>query len=320
MDEVKYDGNQLQFYGVVKETAEQKNLSEKVVVFYYIDSLAEKDWWQSQHHKQKLIVEGELSSPEKNRNQYLFDYKQFLFNKRVHWILSADQLAVLPNYKSHTFWGNYSLSAIKERLMEHIDQTMTPKIGNYMKTLLLGDVGAFETELLQQFKDLGLLHLLSISGLHIQFLFSIFSYLLLRAGMTKESSYFILVPILFFYGSLIGWGTSPFRAVVTSFIALSAARFTIRISTLDVWSMTLIAALMIDPYQISSVGFQLSYGLSLLLVLFSKTFLVSRYNYWTQNLLISFVMTVASTPVLMFHFFEFPWIGTIANLLFIPFF
>lgn len=320
MDEVKYDGNQLQFYGIVKETAEQKNLSEKVVVFYYIDSLAEKDWWQSQHHKQKLIVEGELSSPEKNRNQYLFGYKQFLFNKRVHWILSADQLEVLPNHNSHTFWGNYSLSAIKERLMEHIDQTMTPKIGDYMMTLLLGDVGAFETELLQQFKDLGLLHLLSISGLHIQFLFSIFSYLLLRAGMTKESSYFILVPILFFYGSLIGWGTSPFRAVVTSFIALSAARFTIRISTLDVWSMTLIAALMIDPYQISSVGFQLSYGLSLLLVLFSKTFLVSRYNYWTHNLLISFVMTVASTPVLMFHFFEFPWIGTIANLLFIPFF
>lgn len=320
MDEVKYDGNQMQFYGVVQETVEQKELSEPIVVFYYMDSLAEKDWWQSQHHEQKLVIEGQLSPPENNRNQYLFDYKQFLFNKRVHWILSADKIEMIPSNEGTTFWDNYSLSAVKQRLIEHIDRTMTPKTADYMKTLLLGDVGAFETELLEQFKDLGLLHLLSISGLHIQFLFSIFSYLLLRAGITKEFSYFILVPVLFFYGSLIGWGTSSFRAVVASFIALSAARFGIRISTLDIWSMTLIAALLIEPYQISSVGFQLSYGLSLLLVLFSKTFLVSRHNYLTQNLLISFVMTAASTPILMFHFFEFPWIGTIANLLFIPFF
>ena len=320
MDDVKYDGNQMQFYGVVQETAEQKELSEPIVVFYYMDSLAEKDWWQTQHHEQTLVVEGRLSPPENNRNQYLFDYKQFLFNKRIHWILSADQIKMMPKNDGNTFWDNYSLSAVKQRLIEHIDRTMTPKTADYMKTLLLGDVGAFETELLEQFKDLGLLHLLSISGLHIQFLFSIFSYILLRAGMTKESSYFILVPVLFFYGSLIGWGTSSFRAVVASFIALSAARFAIRISTLDIWSMTLIAALLTEPYQISSVGFQLSYGLSLLLVLFSKTFLVSRHNYLTQNLLISFVMTVASTPILMFHFFEFPWIGTIANLLFIPFF
>lgn len=320
MDDVKYDGNQMQFYGIVKETAQQKKLSETVVVFYYVDSLAEKDWWQSQQHKQELIVEGTLTPPESNRNQYQFNYKQFLFNKRVHWVLSADQLTVLSNSENNTFWQNYSLTGIKQHLIQHIDQNMTPKTADYMKTLLLGDVGAFEKELLQQFKDLGLLHLLSISGLHIQFLFSIFSYVLLRAGMTKESSYFLLVPILFFYGSLIGWGTSSFRAVVASFIALSAARFNIRISTLDVWSMTMIAALIVDPYQVSSVGFQLSYVLSLLLVLFSKTFLASRYNYWTQNLLISFVMTVASTPILMFHFFEFPWMGTIANLLFIPFF
>lgn len=318
--EIEYDGNQIQFYGTVQETDQQKKLSERVVVFYYAETLEEMEWWQSQETIDKIKVEGVLAQPENNRNQYQFDYQEYLFNKKIHWVLSADSLALLTNESKKNFWEPLSLSTVKQKLLQHIDEKVTPKTGNYMKTLLLGDVGSFETDLLQDFKDLGLLHLLSISGLHIQFLFAGLSYLLLRFGVTKEMSYFILVPILFGYGSLIGWGTSAFRAVVVSFISLTALRFQLKISSLDAWSITLLLALLINPYQISSVGFQLSYLLSLLLILFSKTFLAAQHSYLKNNLLISFVMTVASIPVLMFHFFEFPWIGTIANLLFIPFF
>ena len=318
--DIKYDGNQIQFYGTIQETSQQQQLSEKVVVFYYAETLEEKEWWQSQKSIDKILIEGVLTQPEENRNQYQFDYQQYLFNRRIHWVLSADSLALISHSATNSFWERISLSAMKQHLLQHIDEHVTPKTGNYMKTLLLGDVGSFETELLQDFKDLGLLHLLSISGLHIQFLFAGLSYLLLRFGVTKETSYFILVPILFLYGSLIGWGTSAFRAVVVSFISLTALRFQLKLSSLDAWSLTLLLALLINPYQISSVGFQLSYLLSLLLILFSKTFLAPQQSYLKNNLMISFVMTVASIPVLMFHFFEFPWIGTIANLVFIPFF
>ncbi|MBM6613623.1 DNA internalization-related competence protein ComEC/Rec2 [Desemzia sp. RIT804] len=318
--DIKYDGNQIQFYGTIQETNQQKKLSEKVVVFYYAETLEEKEWWQSQESIDKIVIEGVLTQPESNRNQYQFDYQEYLFNRKIHWILSADTLSLKKDPVQDNFWQQLSLSTMKHHLLQHIDETVTPKIGNYMKTLLLGDVGAFETDLLQDFKDLGLLHLLSISGLHIQFLFAGLSYLLLRFGVTKETSYFILVPILFAYGSLIGWGTSAFRAVVASFISLTALHFQMKISSLDGWSITLLLALLIDPYQISSVGFQLSYLLSLLLLLFSKTFLTPQQSYLKNNFMISFVMTIASIPVLMFHFFEFPWIGTIANLIFIPFF
>ncbi|MFL2099396.1 DNA internalization-related competence protein ComEC/Rec2 [Desemzia sp. FAM 24101] len=318
--DIKYDGNQMQFYGTVQETDQQKQVSEEVVVFYYAETLEEKEWWQSQESFEKIKIEGILTEPESNRNQYQFDYQEYLFNRRIHWVLSADTLSLVTSPKTNSYWQQFSLLHLKQRLVRHIEEQVTPKVGNYMKTLLLGDVGSFETELLQDFKDLGLLHLLSISGLHIQFLFAGLSYLLLRFGVTKETSYFIIVPILFLYGSLIGWGTSAFRAVVVSFMTLSAHRFQWKLSSFDAWSITLLLALLIDPYQISSVGFQLSYLLSLLLILFSKTFLAPQHSYLKNNLLISFVMTVASIPVLMFHFFEFPWIGTIANLIFIPFF
>ena len=318
--DIKYDGNQIQFYGTVQETAQQKQLSEKVVVFYYAETLEEKEWWQSQNSIEKILVKGVLTPPESNRNQYQFDYQTYLFNRRIHWVLSADALTLMGNPKQNQWWNRFSMSHVKRQLVQHIDEQVTPKIGNYMKTLLLGDMESFESDLLEDFKDLGLLHLLSISGLHIQFLFAGLSYLLLRSGVTKETSYIVLVPVLFLYGSLIGWGTSAFRAIVVSFIALSAGRFQWKITSLDAWAITLLAALCIDPYQVSSVGFQLSYLLSLLLSLFSKTFLAPGQSVLTNNLKTSVVMTIASIPVLVFHFFEFPWMGTLANLIFIPFF
>lgn len=320
MNTFKIDGNQLQFYGTVTETKALKKTSEKIVVFYYFDTIEEKEWWQSQDSVNTLLVQGSLSAPENNRNQYQFNYKQFLFGKKIHWILDANQLSLAQSNKTNSFITSFSIESMKQQLIKHINSNVTPKIGNYMKTLLLGDVGAFETDLLQDFKDLGLLHLLSISGLHIQFLFAGLSYLLLRLGVTKEASYFLLVPVLFFYGTLIGWGTSPFRAVAASFILLTAKRFSWKVTSLDAWSLTLLTALAIHPYQISSVGFQFSYLLSLLLTLFSSTLLLPNKSALLSNLWVSFIMTVASIPVLIFHFFEFPWIGTIANVIFIPFF
>lgn len=319
MNTLKIDGNQLQFYGTITETKAQK-ISEKIVVFFYFDTVEEKEWWQSQNSVETLLVQGSLTPPEGNRNQYQFNYKQFLFGKKIHWILEANQLSWAQPKKSNPLLTVISIESMKQQLIKHIDISVTPKLGNYMKTLLLGDVGAFETDLLQDFKDLGLLHLLSISGLHIQFLFAGISYVLLRLGVTKETSYFVIVPMLFFYGTLIGWGTSTFRAVAASFILLTARRFNWKVTGLDAWSLTLLTALAIHPYQIGSVGFQLSYLLSLLLTLFSSTLLLPKKSVLLSNLWISFIMTVASIPVLMFHFFEFPWIGMIANVVFIPFF
>lgn len=193
-------------------------------------------------------------------------------------------------------------------------------VSSYIKTLLFADTSSIDDQVMNGYKQIGIIHLLSISGLHIQFFIAGLTYILWRIGVTREKTYLFLLFFLPIYGSLTYWGTSIFRAIVMSLISQTSSRLGKPISGLDAWSWTLIIGLWIDPYQIFSIGFQLSYLLSLTLILFSNSlFNQSKFNS-VNSLCISFILTLISIPILSFHFFEFSWLGMFTNLIFVPLF
>lgn len=317
--EYKVDGNQLQFYGNIIETEQKSSLKEKVVVFYRFHSEQEKNEWLKGSMQSKLLVLGELVHPSGQRNPGEFDYARFLYSKRVHWIVQAEKIKKIEKKAA----GNkvrINLTQVKVNVTSHIEATLPKRIGSYIKTLWLGNMEAFDQNTTGNFKQLGILHLISISGLHIHFIFTSLSNCLLRIGITREKAYFILIGSLIIFGSFVGWGTGPFRAITSMVITSTTRQYKLPLTSKDSWSLTLIAALLINPYQIYSAGFQLSYLLSLILLLFSTTYLSDTTSYVSKNLRLSFLMAVSSTPILIFHFFEFAWISIFANLLFVPFF
>lgn len=317
-DELKIDGNQIQFYGVIKATGHHPKISEKVITFYTLSSLKEKEDWQAQAANLKIKLTGKLTVPEKNRNQFQFNYQQFLYRKRIHWILKAETIQVIEQPVS--FKEKLNFNYIRSTLLNYVDKTMSVKTAQYMKTLLFAEMASLDQATMQSFKNIGIVHLLSISGLHIQFLLTGLIYSFWRIGITKETTFYYMLVILPVYGSLTNWGTSVYRAVVMSLILLVSSHFKWKMSNLDAWSWTMLSALLIDPYQLYSVGFQLSYVLSLTLLILSQTFLSRSRPALVNNLLISFILMLVSIPILSFHFFEFSWIGVFANLLFVPIF
>ncbi|WP_414840077.1 DNA internalization-related competence protein ComEC/Rec2 [Carnobacterium sp. TMP28] len=318
-DQIKIDGDQLQFYATTDKSANTLPIAEKLVVFYTLNSIKEKKIWESQTTIVTVTISGNLEQPEKNRNQNQFNYQTFLKRKKVHWILKAETIQSLYQPKS-TFLTKLKPANMRMALLKQIDKKFTVKVSQYMKTLLFADLNSLDKTTIQQFKEIGIIHLLSISGLHIQFFLTGLVYLLWRIGVTKETTFYIMLIVLPFYGNLTGWGTSVYRAIVMSLILLTCSHFKKVVSSLDVWSWTLLSAILIDPYQLFSVGFQLSYLLSLVLLILSQTyFTVSRFPIIT-NFMISFILMLVSIPILSYHFFEFSWIGIFANLLFVPLF
>lgn len=318
-DQIKIDGDQLQFYGTIKKSLNHSKMSEKIVVFYTFQSIKEKNVWESQTRTFTVTVNGNLESPGKNRNQNQFNYQKFLYHNKMHWVLKAETFHSIQKLPPSII-NKLAPANMRTAILKHIDEKITIKASQYMKTLLFADLNSLDKETVQQFKEIGIIHLLSISGLHIQFFLTGLVYLLWRIGLTKETTFYVMLVILPFYGNLTGWGTSVYRAIVMSLILLISSHFKKVVSSLDVWSWTLISALIINPYQIFSVGFQLSYLLSLVLLVLSQTyFTVSRLPIYT-NFIISFILMLVSIPILSYHFFEFSWIGVFANLLFVPLF
>lgn len=317
---LKIDGDQVQFYGIVKEAGKNHNLSEKIVVFYRLTDEKEKMDWEKQRTIKEIAVTGTLVKPEKNRNLYQFNYQRYLYHNKVHWTLEATTIQDNSESQNQFFFEKLNLKNIRQKILLHIENETTVTVSSYIKTLLFADTSSIDDQVMNGYKEIGIIHLLSISGLHIQFLIAGLTYILWRVGVTREHTYLILLFFLPLYGSLTGWGTSIFRAIMMSLISQTGSRIRRPVSGLDAWSWTLIVGLWIDPYQIFSIGFQLSYLLSLALILFSTSLFNQSKHSSVNSLRISFILTLISVPVLSFHFFEFSWIGMFANLIFVPLF
>lgn len=318
-DQIKIDGNQLQFYGTITEMSRHPKTAEKLVVFYTLQSVEEKNIWERQALTFTVKLSGVLESPGRNRNQHQFNYQSFLYRKRIHWVLKAENIHSIQRPNA-SLKNKMMPTNMRAAILKHIDSKMTLKVSQYMKTLLFADLNSIDKTTIQQFKKIGIIHLLSISGLHIQFFLTGLVYLFWRIGVTKETTFYMMLIILPLYGTLTGWGTSIYRAIIMSLISLICSHVKKTVSSLDIWSWTMLSALIINPYQVFSVGFQLSYLLSLVLLVLSQTyFTISRLPVM-KNFIISFILMLVSIPILSYHFFEFSWVGIFANLLFVPLF
>lgn len=312
---VKIDGDSLQFEGIV-QTEED---IEKIVIHYQLPTKAEKEIWSQNSLEDYLIIEGKLKEPSENKNFYQFNYRNHLKHQNIHWQLEAEKIQLIQS--EELVKPKFSLvESLRIHIFRYIDQTFHPTIGSYLKILLFADKRDFSEFTLQNYRAIGVIHLFSISGFHITYLIRFIRRLLLRLGITRERTDLTTLVVLPVYCWLAGLGVSIFRATLHSFIMLAGQTQNRKIVPLDAWSVTMIIALFLNPYQALELSFQLSYLLSGLFILISNQKWIQKLNVVLQNFLFSLMGALASLPILAYHFFEFAWITILANILFIPFF
>lgn len=312
---VKINGDSLRFEGRVMA----EDNEEKVVVSYKLTSEAEKEIWSEDVLMDHLFIEGSLEEPSRNSNFNQFNYQDYLKRQNIYWQLQADNIQLIE-HSSLNKPRFYQVDHLRNKIFNYIDSTFHSKIASYLKILFFADKRDISEVILQNYRSIGVIHLFSISGFHVTYLVNLIRRLLLRIGITHERTNLIILIILPMYGLLAGWGVSVFRAVFQTVILLIGKIKHLNIDTLDAWSMTMILALFINPYQILDISFQLSYLLSWIFIMMENKRWTGELNTITNALLFSFISSLASLPILAYHFFEVSWIMIFANLLFIPFF
>lgn len=313
----KVDGDQLHFYGTVLKKAKYgKAIKEKIVGFYLLKNQKEQIFWQKNPSFIELTVKGNLEQPENNRNFAQFNYRKFLKREKIHWILKINKFEKVEKKKIAIWKIPEIVYLLRRKLLLHIELYPVDKVGEFTGALLFGNSSQLEEITRQNFSKLGLIHLLSISGVHVQYLVAVFRRLFRLCKLSKELTDEILLFVLPLYGALAGGQTSIFRAVSMRWMPILGDKIKLRCSSLDAWSLTLIISLWIKPTQIFSVGFQLSYLLTLFLLLFPSNLIDFLKHDVTKSLFISCMMLLVSIPILTYHFYEFSWATVIATSLF----
>lgn len=314
LDGIKVDGDSLRLKGYY-ETDSGK---EWLFLFYSLSSEEEQHTWKNQTKSLILEVEGTLELPESNRNRHQFNYQEYLNRQGIHWVMKVNQIknkvAQVSNWwEFHTTITQFRIQAI-QTLHDKLDQHALA----YVVALVIGNSDFMEQDHKEIQQQLGIVPLFVISGLHINLLCQFLYYILLRIGITKEKSKILLLVFLLVYGQFVGFGVSVMRVVLMKFFGFVGELMNRRFATLDYFFLALIVSLIHQPQLIVNIGFQLSYGVTALFLLFES--LIRPLTTLKKNIALSFFASVFSAPILAFHFFEIPIFSVVFNCLLLPLF
>lgn len=316
---LQLDPNDMRINGdlLTGEALMQAEGKEEQVYFYYtIETEEEKVNWEQKRFPQRVIAKVQLEKPEPERNLYQFDFEEYLNAKSIHWVVTIEAMQFQSENRSVWSWPSY----IRRSLILMLEKLPAAQTTDYIQTMLFNQSHAIAGDTLDAYRGIGLLHLFSISGMHIQLLLSQLRYILLRLKVSHETTNKLLVVFLIAYGVLTGWGIGVFRAICTHFILLMGKITGHRVEAKDAFALTVVIAVFYNPLLIYSASFQLSYLLAGVLYFVAPVSSEWKMNGLLKDISLTALMTLASFPVVAYHFFEVSWLGVFVNVIFSFFF
>ncbi|MEN6418501.1 MAG: ComEC/Rec2 family competence protein [Clostridiaceae bacterium] len=186
------------------------------------------------------------------------------------------------------------------------------------KGMLLGDVSEIDDEMLTAFRNTGIAHLLSVSGLHVSLLAAAFSLLFRRNAWVR---FFAVALFLLLYSALTAFSPPVVRSAIMLLIALLAFPLRRRLDTLSSLCAAFVLLLLYNPYALWNAGFQLSfvavYSMVLLSPLFSAP--LTRLGSSASGLIgASAAVVIGTFPTTCLFFEQAQLLSLVTNLFVIP--
>lgn len=273
----------------------------------------------------KVLISGKFEVYQTATNPGEFNSRLYYYTQGIHGqIKNAIIDSVSKSYNPVTDIGYRLRLCLEDKLM-----TIYPdKEAGILMTMLLGNKQELDGELKTLYREAGILHILSVSGLHISVLGYGLYRLLRRGSVTVRIAAVVSVMWMWFYGSMIGMGVSSFRAIAMFSISMLAqwwGRTYDLLTALAVAAAFLIAG---EPLYLYHSGFWLSFSCVLAISLLYPYLKTEAKSGCTplQKLLtdilnsfwLSVSVTVFTLPVLLLFYYEVSVWGMVWNLVVVP--
>lgn len=262
-----------------------------------------------------IEVQASVSLPKGAMNEGALDIRHYLLGKGVSMKAASSRLLSRTESKPDLHTLNLN---VRNAICSNIE-TLFPKNAELMKGILLGFEDEMAEETLVRFRDTGLSHILSVSGLHVGFFTAVLNFLLKRTNVRVRFA--IIGIFLLFYCAVTVFPESLIRASVMSLLMLAAGIFGRRNDPLTSLSAAFILILIINPFQLFAAGFQLSFAaVAGILMLYKPTCLLLRglFAPLRESLAVTASATLGTLPFTLSSFNRLPVYGVIANLFAVP--
>lgn len=277
----------------------------------------------------KILLPAKFQPIEGPKNPGQFNYKDYIAGKQIYYqayVRSGELVRICPGER-------YALKRWSQDLSVSVQRVLFRFIPNrdaaaLADGILLGHRADIEAGLYDAFAYTGILHILSVSGLHVGIVYALLALLLKvvpdRNRIIRIIKFLVILACIWLFALVTGMGAAVVRAAIL-FSLLHYGRLS-REQThpINLLGGAALIQLFIDPLQVYDIGFQLSYLAMLGLFLLAKPIYALYYHPnklvdWTWQLWsASLGAQLFTLPLSLFYFGNFPTWFLLANIFAIP--
>ncbi|MEG2510954.1 MAG: DNA internalization-related competence protein ComEC/Rec2 [Bacilli bacterium] len=281
---------------------------DKLIGSYYFDSKKDiNNFINNVNLGDTLSINGTLIKPKNNTVPNVFNYKKYLYNKNIHYILNIDDYKVFKKNKN-------ILYSIKNLFYKKCYKS---KNRDYYYTFLVGEKKYVGSVYNKSYSINGISHLFSLSGLHVTVFSLMILFILNKTKLSEMTKHIIIFIVLMLLCFITAFLPSITRSVLFFFLLGINKIQSFYISTDNVLLIVYVILVIINPFIILDLGFELSFTITYFLVLGSSYF--NSKNYFINVLKVSVLSFIASAPILIYNFYTVNILSIIINIFFVPF-
>lgn len=215
---------------------------------------------------QSLELVGKRERPGRPTNPGQFDQAAFLRSQGLAGLFRADSLRLLePPGPFDRF-----VAGIRDALGRALERTVPASRIPLFEAALLGNTSGLDPAVMDDFRASGMLHILAISGQHIGLLALILLQVFSLLRLPRKAAFVMTGLLVGLYVPVCGSSISVIRSAVMFWSMLPAVLWERPARGLNNLALAACACLLWMPYQILNLGFQLSFGATYFLLLYSR--------------------------------------------------
>ena len=320
-DIIKYS-EKVTVYGFVEETSFTKKDKQSLVLSVdKINDTIDIDYSVKVYIQDGMMfkpgdyikIEGYLNEPRIPSNDGEFNNFAYLKSNGYDYTLTGTKAEKIGET---TLSFIQKISLFREKINAVYDDIYPDNEAAIIKAMVTGDTYSLSGDLRLLYANSGIAHILAISGLHMAIVAGILIWILNACGINRRESGVITVLFLILYTIFTGGKIAATRSAIMISVMILGRLFYRKSDTLNSLGFSALIILIMNPWQLWDIGFQLSFVSVLSLATLGIMNLSE--NKLKASLKASFWASTATLPIVAWNFYTVPLLGCFVNVLVLP--
>ena len=245
---------EVQVIGNKKEKQYYNRYKVKVLTKKYKNTYLYINTKEKLQYGEILNIEGEYVKPSEARNYKGFNYKEYLKGSKIYGTIKVSKIEKITIKKDIFFW----LNELSLKIKENIEKTYNSKITPLILGVMLGDISLIDEETIQNFSESSIIHVLSVSGLHVTYIVYLIE-ICTQNLFGQKKSRIIEIIMLLIYLAVTGFTLCVVRACIMGILMCSSFLFYRKSDTLNNISISCLILLIQNPFNLLGTSFIFTY-------------------------------------------------------------